>query len=145
MHANTGHTFKVPALAASISGSSPVLLIEGETFVGGLQNRALNVSVSLAPGEKELPVACVEAHRWGSRTRMTRSDVRAPCRVRRVKNASVAHDVKARGARCADQAAVWDQVDETLAASHADAPTASLHAAFDATLAREDRAGLGGS
>ena len=60
---------EVPTLAAHVAGSAPVLLIEGETFVGGLQNRVLNVSVLLAPGDQELPVACVEAHRWGSRGR----------------------------------------------------------------------------
>ena len=122
----------VPTLAAHVSGSAPVLLIEGETFVGGLQNRVLNVSVLLAPGDQELPVACVEARRWGSRAHMTRSDVRAPRQVRTVKNASVARELRETGAKRADQHAVWAQVDETLAATHADAPTQSLHAAFDA-------------
>src|SRR3954454_16350386 len=99
----------VPTLAATISGPSPVLLIEGETFVGGLQNRVLNVSVLLAPGKQELPVSCVGARRWGSRAHMTRSDLRAPRRVRRVKNASVAREVRESGAKYADQSAVWAQ------------------------------------
>jgi hypothetical protein len=122
----------VPTLAAHVSGSAPVLLIEGETFVGGLQNRVLNVSVLLAPGDQELPVACVEARRWGSRAHMTRSELRAPRRIRTVKNASVARELRETGAKRADQRAVWAQVDETLATSHADAPTLSLHAAFAA-------------
>jgi hypothetical protein len=128
----------VPTLAAHVSGSAPVLLIEGETFVGGLQNRVLNVSVLLAPGDQDIPVACVEARRWGARAAMTRSEMRAPRRVRRVKNASVAAAVRSTGARYADQGAVWAQVDETLAATEADAPTASLHAAFAAVCSDED-------
>jgi hypothetical protein len=129
----------VPTLAAHVSGTSPVLLIEGETFVGGLQNRILNVSVLLAPGHQELPVACVEAHRWGSRAGMARSELRAPRRVRRVKNASVANALRSTGVRHADQGAIWEQVDETLAASQADAPTASLHAAFAADFTDESK------
>jgi hypothetical protein len=64
--------------------------------------------------------------------------LRAPRRVRRVKNASVAEAVRSTGTRYADQHAVWAQVGETLTANQADAPTSSLLAAFDAASSHND-------
>src|SRR5688500_9426950 len=47
----------VPSLRVENDGSLPVLLVEGETVIGGHQNRVVNVSVLVpANGAVDLPV-----------------------------------------------------------------------------------------
>ncbi len=128
----------VPSLTATVTGTTPVLLVEGETFKGGLQNRVLNVSVLLAPGKHQVPVACVEASRWGARSTMGRAGMRAPRRVRRVKNESVRESLQADGSHSADQGAVWASVDDEITESRANAPTQALHAAYEQAAADGD-------
>lgn len=130
---------QVPSLDASISGAAPILMVEGETFVGGLQNRVLNVTVLLASGSSRIPVTCVEAHRWGGGTSMARSESSAPRRLRRIKNETVQRSVQRDGSRCADQGAVWSAIDRLLTSEAVDAPTAALHSAFES----RDDAGSG--
>jgi hypothetical protein len=100
----------VPQLLAKNTGGAPVLLVEGEVLAGGLQTRVLNLSV-LVPALAELavPVACVEAGRWGDRRHSRRGAAHSPPTLRHRKTASV-NAAKARGARYADQRAVWSSV-----------------------------------
>jgi len=128
----------VASLVATVTGTTPVLLVEGETFTGGLQNRVLNVTVLLAPGTHQVPVACVEAARWGARSQMGRAGVRAPRRVRRVKNESVHEARRMHGEAVADQGAVWASVDDEIAEIHAAAPTRALHDAYAHAVAEPD-------
>lgn len=56
----------VPFLQVTNRGKQPVLLLEGHLFEGGWQNRMITGSVLLAAGQAgDVPVACVEAGRWG--------------------------------------------------------------------------------
>ena len=56
---------QVNTLSAKNPTKTPILLVEGEHFVGGMQNRVVNRTVLLAPGEgREIPVTCLEARRW---------------------------------------------------------------------------------
>ena len=110
----------------------PVLLIEGETFEGGRQNRVLNVSVLLGVGTTPIPVSCVEAHRWSDEGAMRLSDRRAPRRLRHAKNRSVQHSLRTDGSRYSDQSAVWDTVDATLSARGVASDTANLQHAYEA-------------
>ena len=58
----------VPTLTAANPTERPILLVEGEQFLGGDQNRTLNVSVLVPAAAKlQIPVSCLEAGRWGSR------------------------------------------------------------------------------
>ena len=100
----------VPQLLAKNGGTTPVLLLEGELLAGGLQTRVLNLSV-LVPAMQALPipVACVEAGRWGDRRHSRRGATHSPPTLRRHKTASVNRS-KAYGARHADQGAVWESV-----------------------------------
>ena len=77
---------RVPTIEITNTGDAPVLLVEGETFAGGLQNRTLNVSVLVDRGATRVPVSCVEAHRWSDPRPMELSDRRAPRRLRRTKD-----------------------------------------------------------
>jgi hypothetical protein len=122
----------VPTLSVTNRGDVPVLLIDGETFEGGLQNRMLNVNVLLAAGRSEVPVSCVEAGRWGGRRTMGRSTHHAPSAVRQVMVDSVNASVRHRGSKHSDQGGVWHEVGRTLHDRKMDSRTAALHDVFSA-------------
>jgi len=102
---------QVPSLAVFNLAEVPVLLVEGETLVGGSQNRTMNVTV-LCPAKARtvVPVSCVEAGRWEAARPVTRSRRHAPASLRATKTASL--DPLAAGpGRGSDQGRVWDEVD----------------------------------
>ena len=131
---------QVPQLVAANSGSAPVLLVEGEVLAGGLQTRVLNLSV-LVPAMQSLPVpvACVEAGRWGNRRQSRRGGAHSPPTLRRHKTVSV-NLAKAHGRRHADQGAVWDSVADYEQRLAAPSPTSSYADVVD--HARHDVASL---
>lgn len=64
----------VNSVVAQNTGKTPVLILEGESIVGAMQNRVVTMDVLLAPESKvEVPVGCVEHGRW----RSTSKDFRA--------------------------------------------------------------------
>lgn len=123
----------VPTLRVTNTGSFPVLIVEGEELVGGLQNRVVNTTI-LIPANSivALPVSCIEHGRWNPmppsggppRPRPTSpSDTprsasplsfetgeTAYPRLRRQKMVDVTQSYRRRGQPLADQAAVWDEV-----------------------------------
>lgn len=111
-------------------GKVPVLLIDGETFEGGMQNRMLNMSAVIGPGVTDVPVSCVEAGRWGGRRTMTSSRI-APSSVRRVKTAAQSANVYAGRGKVGDQGAVWNEVDATLLRFDVGSDSKALHDMFD--------------
>jgi len=57
-------TASVPSVIAEADGVD-VLLLDGDTIVGGLQNRIVNVSIWLKAGvPTHIPVSCLEQGRW---------------------------------------------------------------------------------
>ncbi|MCX8071774.1 MAG: hypothetical protein N3C12_04910 [Candidatus Binatia bacterium] len=65
-------TGSVPRLRITNSLAEPLLVVEGQLLVGGLQNRVATVTVLIGPGDTvEIPVACVEAGRWHPRMHQT--------------------------------------------------------------------------
>ena len=109
----------VPTLSVTNPTDRAILLIEGESLVGGAQNRTLNVSVLVPAGATlEIPVTCLEQGRWGARRGFRYGDAMAPRRVRRTKQDAVAQRLATVGApsheRHADQGAVWHIVDREL-------------------------------
>ena len=109
-------------------GKKPVLVVEGEHFLGAKQNRTINVSV-LVPSLAELtiPVSCLERGRWGRRRAARRDDAFEPAPVRAMKNAAVNRSMRRRGSRAGDQGAVWHEVDQMLrrASAHSDTAAAA--------------------
>ena len=108
-----------PTLSVTNPTDRAILLIEGESLVGGAQNRTLNVSVLVPAGATlKIPVTCLEQGRWGARRAFQYGDVMAPRRVRRTKQDAVAQRMATVGAhsfeRHADQGAVWQMVDREL-------------------------------
>lgn len=122
----------VPTLSVTNRGDVPVLLIDGETFEGGLQNRMLNVNVLLAAGRSDVPVSCVEAGRWGGRRNMGRSTHHAPSAVRSRMVDSVNFSVRNYDSKGGDQSGVWDEVSRTLSERKTVSHTAALHDVFSA-------------
>lgn len=105
----------VPTLSVHNPGKLPVLIVEGEQFEGGLQNRTVNVTILIAPGTMlKIPVSCVEAGRWGRRRAYRRGADFAPQNVRHRVQESVSESVRREGSRFSDQRAVWEAVDTVL-------------------------------
>lgn len=105
----------VPTLAVTSLVDDPVLLVEGETLAGGLQQRTLNVSVLVPPRSRlDVPVSCVEASRWGGSRDFEGVSGQTSRRVRRAKAASVSRSVRETGHKHSDQMAVWASVDHEL-------------------------------
>lgn len=128
----------VPTIRVTNSGDDPVLLVEGETIRGGLQQRTFNVSVVVPPGSTlEVPVSCVEAGRWSGGREFHKGATFAPRRVRRNKQRGVRDHVTHSGSKHSDQAAVWAGVDQTLTACFLESPTQNV-ADADLVLERDD-------
>ncbi len=131
----------VPGLQVSNHGKEPLLLVEGEQFVGGLQNRCVNVNVLIPPESTlNIPVSCLEQGRWGRRRAFESAANRTPPRVRRVLHEAVGAQAGTPEARTGAQGEVWDQVEVTLRRAGADSATAAVSDA-DAMFSRGGRRG----
>ncbi|MEY3361325.1 MAG: hypothetical protein RL531_1044 [Actinomycetota bacterium] len=118
----------VPTLLVTNTGTKPVLLTDGEVLEGGWQNRTVVVPVLIQPGEVgvPVPVACVEAGRWGSGDRGFRhAGQRLPRRIRRTISRTV-HADAGDALRRVDQGGVWACVDALLEERMTDDSTRSL-------------------
>ena len=105
----------VPTLRAKNPTDKPILVVEGEHFVGGDQNRASNVSLLVGAGtELEIPVSCLERGRWGRRREYERSPSYAPRNVRARQQETVNLAFREGRSRRSDQGAVWAEVDNAL-------------------------------
>ena len=93
----------VESLLTTNATGTAVLLYEGEELVGAKQNRVLERSILVAAGSKlEIPAKCVEAGRWGYRSRRFAPAPRASHpELRRIR-----HDLGA-----PSQSAVWAELD----------------------------------
>ena len=129
----------VPALRVRNPGDKPVLVVEGEHFLGGKQNRSANATVLVpALGDLEIPVSCLERGRWGRRRAVRRDEAFTPARVRAVKDAGVARSMRGGAAfRDGDQGAVWGAVDDLLSRSDLPSDTAAAADAQEAARHRE--------
>ena len=116
----------VQTLRVRNPGDRPVLVVEGEHFLGGKQNRALNATVLVPAGaELEIPVSCLEQGRWGRRQAYRRDDAFAAAAVRAAQHAGVAKSMGRRASREGDQSAVWHAVDQMLDRAEVNSSTAA--------------------
>jgi hypothetical protein len=123
----------VPELRVLNDLGTPVLLLDGEELVGAKQNRILNLSI-LAPAgaDTKIPVSCVEAGRWGYRSRRFGSSDRAHhARGRAAKLRQVSDSMFASGTRRSDQHAVWDQLATSSAQFGVRSETAAMADLFE--------------
>jgi hypothetical protein len=129
----------VPTLVAEVFSDVPILLVDGEALLGGLQDRVLNTTVLLAVGRTEIPVSCVEAGRWADRRRFARAGWRAPRRIRSAVSASVTVSAQHGPDRSSDQGEVWAAVEDALESQGTWSETAALRAAMVERRASSDR------
>ncbi len=118
----------VPELLFVNEADRPILLLDGEELVGAKQNRVLNVTLLVGAKQAlQIPVSCVEQGRWSWRSRDFASAKRAMfAKGRREKMAQVSMNLRHRGSRRADQAAVWDSVAMHSVAFSVSSPTAAM-------------------
>jgi hypothetical protein len=112
-------------------GVLPVLILDGEEVVGGLQNRVVNTTL-LVPAETafDLPVSCIEHGRWQqSDTRFHAGEAVHPA-LRRQKLAQVTASLHTTEAPLADQDAIWSEVDARHHTMGTSSATAALRDAY---------------
>ncbi len=119
----------VPSLKITNLADVPVLFVEGQTLLGGAQNRTMNVTVLVpARSQTSVPVSCVEAHRWNTRTgRAYRKESKvAPGSLRSAKIAGLDYRREAARMRSSDRQQVWDEVRRLEVGHQAFSDTAAL-------------------
>jgi len=128
-------------LVGNRNGARAVML-EGETLVGGAQNRMINAGAALAPGaETELPSSCVELHRWDCRTGekdsipddkkyFQRSDIVFGS-LKRLKLTGSLHSLHSDRRPAVDQQKVWKHIAGQFGVSGAATRTLDLHDLYE--------------
>ncbi len=138
---NELETASVQELRVTNPTDKPVLVVEGEHFLGGKQNRAVNASVLVGSlCDAELPVSCLEQGRWGRRRAWSRAEAFAPARIRAAQRRGVARSMRD-GSRAGDQCGVWSAVSEMLAHEDVESETeaaADLQQAYRRTAPRSN-------
>ena len=120
----------VPTLLVKNAGPQPVLILDGEELVGAKQNRIVNLTI-LVPAATTLtiPVSCVEAGRWAARSHAFAPAGRAHyASGRAMKLRQVTASLREKGARFADQAAVWHDISAKAARMEASSETSAAAA-----------------
>jgi len=123
----------VPELKAVNSGERPVLLLDGEQLVGAKQNRILNLSI-LVPAHAEItiPVSCVEAGRWASRSYgFSASRSAAFARLRAAKAAHVSESLASGAGRHSHQGEVWDAIAMKMERMNSRSHTSAMDDVFE--------------
>jgi hypothetical protein len=109
------------------SGDRVLLLVDGEEILGAKQNRIINSSFLVPPGETaQIPVSCVERRRWSPKSEsFAPSGTTFGSSSRMRKLARISRALKAGAGYDADQSEVWREVDGFLASSGAKSQTAA--------------------
>ncbi len=126
----------VPTVGA-VTGASEVLLLAGDSILGGKQNRVINISVWLAAmTTTRLPVTCLEHGRWnaGDRFGVGRS---VDYGLRHTLNRSVTERVHRAPAETgpmrfsADQPGVWNEISQRQTRSGVHSGTGAVHDIYE--------------
>ena len=126
----------VPTVDAT-TGPMPVLLLGGDTIIGGAQNRIINITILLkAAAKTAIPVSCLEMGRWNDGRHFESSRP-----VDHTLRSMVAEQVT-RGARAdrsgatqrfaADQGAIWAEIGERQARAAHRSATQAIHDVYRA-------------
>ncbi len=101
----------VGALKVTNPTDRPVLIVEGEHFTGGKQNRTINATILVPAGSRlDVPVSCLEQGRWGRHRAWRRAEAFAPQGIRKGKRASVNRSFCVSGDHKSDQHAIWNDI-----------------------------------
>lgn len=125
---------EVPTVEA-VTKAKPVLLLGGDTIIGGAQNRIINLTVLLKAASKTaIPVSCLELGRWNDGRRFVAA---APVdyALRGMVAAQVtrgAADAQTRRRYSADQDAIWEEIGHRQARARFNSATQALHDVYRA-------------
>lgn len=131
----------VPLLKLLNRGDEPVFLMAGEQLVGAKQNRILNASILAAHGELNIPVSCVEAGRWGYRSRTFGSPgTMSHGKLRTLLSRHVHESATGGAGPVSKQGEIWDEVGRKLQCLGSFSPSAALQQTYEDFQARLDAA-----
>jgi len=122
----------VPQLLVRNKAPRPVFILDGEELVGAKQNRVVNLSI-LVPAHAVLtiPVSCVEAGRWRTRSRAFSAAPRTQYAAGRASRMSqVTMALRTSGDRHSDQAEVWADIAGKSERLGASSPTGAMEEIF---------------
>lgn len=124
----------VPEVNAQ-TGRRKVLIIDGDTIVGGAQNRVINVSILLPEKAKtSIPVTCLEQGRWNDGRRF-----HAGAKLDHLMRITLAAQMnRAPAERRSDQGAIWREIGFKQRLAAVNSPTAALHDVYRADEASAD-------
>jgi hypothetical protein len=128
----------VPILKVINKGDDLIFLMAGEQLVGAKQNRILNTSI-LVPARSELviPVSCVEAGRWGYRSRkFGSSGTMSHGKLRKMLTEQVHDSYADLGLAASKQGEVWQEVSRKLTSLGSVSPSAALEQSYEDHNAR---------
>ncbi len=100
----------VPSIRLKSSDDAPILILDGEELIGAKQDRIANLTILVPPcATLIIPVSCVEAGRWSSRSRQFGSSGHMQYSEARSRRASsVSGSLRSHGSHWSDQEEVWD-------------------------------------
>ncbi len=111
----------------------PVLILDGEILIGAKQNRVVNASTLVGPkAEVKIPVSCVEQQRWHYQSeKFTESKRFSYSKMRAQKNVQVTECLMSNGVFCADQRAIWDEVDRKQKEMRVESSTRAVNDVYE--------------
>jgi len=121
----------VPELRVQNGLDDRLYLMDGQELIGAKQNRILNTDVMVPAGATlTIPVSCVEAHRWRHTSASFATGGSANLHMRVGKLARVHESLKSKLCFDANQAEVWNEVEQSIRRASAASPTRALSDAF---------------
>lgn len=104
-----------------------VLFLEAEQLDGGKQNRVVNLSLVVPPGETHIPVSCVEQGRWSyRREKFVSCEHTVSSQIRSSLKRSVTASSRLQQSYRSDQSRIWRDVEATMVSHREVSETSSL-------------------
>ncbi len=130
----------VPEIKVINKGDVMVFLMAGEQLIGAKQNRVVNASMMVpAKGELPIPVSCVEAGRWGYRSRRFRSGGSSShSKLRRMMSKDIGDSYRKGGRPRSKQGKVWAEIDRKMGKMGSRSDSGALEQAYEDHRGRLD-------
>jgi len=118
----------VPQLLVRNLGAQDILILEGETVIGGKQNRAVNSTFIIpAGGEIVVPVSCVEAGRWRyASNKFSSGDSVLYSSLRAESHRAVSRNLHSNRGYGSNQSGVWSNIAAKQMRMAVDSPTGAM-------------------
>lgn len=122
----------VPSIKVANKSERMIFLMAGELLVGCKQDRVLNTSMMVPKStEMPIPVACVEAGRWGYKSAKFRSgQTSSHSYLRMILSKETSARYRANGAPGSGQGAVWAEVARKMSSMGSRSSSSALHDMF---------------